>query len=460
MTVSGSGPKSVRSSPRSQQRHEVLADVVHALADHAQVGVAVEAEDLARLALEHQRAARRRADDVDARARRRREPCAPSAARSLRREVEHAVGLRRQPAALLAARDLDLAAEVLEQLDRHLARVAARTSWRRSRGSRRRGGRRAARRACGPSAGTSAPDTPAARRGGRVPISRSPSERSGALRSVQFADRRGRRRQSRPITSGRASRRSRSLKPVRSRIAGARLRVDLGDVHALRAHLRADAAARAVVERGVRPTPRRGRGSARPAARRTSGPGNSGVTLETGQNVSQIVHLTQWSSEPAHEVAQHVVLDRHRQASAVAGCDRSRRAEDQLGRPEPGRQADAVARLLPPRLGAGQRRPGDEHVLEPLRPQLAIDGHARRPHRVIGEVVRQEPLVRGHAAHRQAERHLPCAPARVELEAAGGEAAGRQHEPVAAVVDVAQPDPGAHRGHAGRPSARPRARPR
>ena len=28
------------------------------------------------------------------------------------------------------------------------------------------------------------------------------------------------------------------------------------------------------------------------------GPGNSGVTLETGQKVSQIVHLTQWSSDP------------------------------------------------------------------------------------------------------------------------------------------------------------------
>src|ERR687897_2991387 len=55
-------------------RAQVLADVVDALGDRAQLLVALEPQDLERLALEHQRAAGRRADDVGARPSVRREP--------------------------------------------------------------------------------------------------------------------------------------------------------------------------------------------------------------------------------------------------------------------------------------------------------------------------------------------------------------------------------------------------
>jgi len=102
------------------EHHQVLADVVDVLADHSAARVVVEPEDLPRLALEHQRAARRRADDVDAVAAdgaSRRAGAARSAA-----PARHAVGLQRQPADDWRA-DVDLAAHVLEQLDRPLARV-------------------------------------------------------------------------------------------------------------------------------------------------------------------------------------------------------------------------------------------------------------------------------------------------------------------------------------------------
>ena len=79
----------------------------------------------------------------------------------------------------------------------------------------------------------------------------------------------------RPAQVGRAMIRSRSLKPVSLLQPRARLRVDLGDVDALRADLGADPAARAVVDRGVGRRLVGRRGSARPAARRTSGPGTA-----------------------------------------------------------------------------------------------------------------------------------------------------------------------------------------
>ena len=61
-----------------------------------------------------------------------------------------------------------------------------------------------------------------------------------------------------------------------------RLGVDLGDVDALRAHLGADPAARAVVERRV-DARRRARGSARSAGRRTWGPGRAASPRPPGR---------------------------------------------------------------------------------------------------------------------------------------------------------------------------------
>ena len=104
-----------------------------------------------------------------------------------------------------------------------------------------------------------------------------------------------------------------------------------------------------------------------------------------------------------------------------------------LGRPVAGRQADPVARLLLPRLRAGQRRARHEHVLvSRRRAQRAVDRDAGARHRLLVEVLRPEPLARpGTPRHGQTERDLARLPARVELEPAGREAAGRQHDPVA-----------------------------
>ena len=107
-----------------------------------------------------------------------------------------------------------------------------------------------------------------------------------------------------------------------SRSSRARLRVDLGDVDALRADLRADAAARAVVERGVGATLLAGTRKRSACGPTYFGPGNSGVTFETGQYVSQIVHLTQWSSESRISSPQDVVARDRIALSCSAAADR------------------------------------------------------------------------------------------------------------------------------------------
>ena len=96
----------------------------------------------------------------------------------------------------------------------------------------------------------------------------------------------------------------------------------------------------------------------------------------------------------------------------AAGSDRPpRRAEDQLGRAVAGREADAVARLLLPRLRAGERRAHDEDVLSgaPSAPPAAarVDGHAGARHRVLVEVAGAEPLARRARARRAPAGRAP-----------------------------------------------------
>ena len=136
------------------------------------------------------------------------------------------------------------------------------------------------------------------------------------------------------------------------------------------------------------------------------------MTFETGQNVSQIVHLTQWSSDSRISSAPSTsspswIAIRQLLAVAAGAPARDGRGEHQLGRAVPGRQAEPVARLLPPRLGAGQRRAGDEHVLEHAlagrvdRAQVAR--RPPRPARPIGcgvEVAGAEALLARRRARR------------------------------------------------------------
>ena len=102
------------------QLEQQLADVVGALGDQLEVGIVLEVEDLARLALEHQRAARRVADDERVVVAHVRGQVARQAQDDLARVVEEAAGLQRQPAAVLLG-DLDLEAVVLEDGDELLA---------------------------------------------------------------------------------------------------------------------------------------------------------------------------------------------------------------------------------------------------------------------------------------------------------------------------------------------------
>ena len=254
------------------QHEQVLADVEDAPGDDAQLLVVVHPEDLERLALEHQRAAGRRPDDVDALARVWREPLGEPVHDGAR-VVEHAVGLERQPAAVLL-RDLDRDPVVLEQRDGHRAEVGlvvVRAAAVEERHLARQRGRRVLLRP-----GLERPAREA--RHGRVAVqpdgllADQPQRACCAASSWRAAPPAC---PARPAQVGRAMIRSRSLKPVLLLEPRARLRVDLGDVDALRADLGADPAARAVVDRARRSTARRRPGSARPAGRRTSGPGTA-----------------------------------------------------------------------------------------------------------------------------------------------------------------------------------------
>ena len=168
------------------------------------------------------------------------------------RVVEHAVGLQRQPAAVLpgARRPRSRCARAARRSSR---RAAARSSSCRSRGSRRPASSRAGERwRLAPSPGTCARRTCGIAASRWMPTTFSTSDRAagGCAASSSRAARRACR--ARPATVGRAEQLVAQLDARRARCSSrARLRVDLRDVHALRAHLRADAAARAVVDRGV-----------------------------------------------------------------------------------------------------------------------------------------------------------------------------------------------------------------
>ena len=201
---------------RGRGGEQELDDVVGALADVLEVGLAGEAEDLLRLALEHQRAARRGADDHGVARRGRGASLLRQPPRVAAGGVEHAVGLQRQPAAVLLGH-VDREAVVREDARPSSRRVAARSSSPRSRGSRR------------PASWTPASGGACAQpwnvRPANIGIAASPvdadaSSRSSSaerrLRSVQFAiGAAGVPR--RPTTVGRAISCSRSGTPSRSR---------------------------------------------------------------------------------------------------------------------------------------------------------------------------------------------------------------------------------------------------
>ena len=214
------------------------------------------------------------ADDVDARARERRQRCAPAGARTLRASSNRPLDCSGSPQqsclGTSTAKPLcSSSATVISPSSRLVVvRAAAVEVGDLAPGRRARG-------ACAPSAGTSARRTSAPGASRWMPTSFSTSDaaaagcRASSSRSARPASRAG------PASVGRAIMRSRSVTPFWRLSLRARLRVDLGDVHALRAHLRADAAAGAVVERRVGATARRRRGSARTAGPRTSGPGTA-----------------------------------------------------------------------------------------------------------------------------------------------------------------------------------------
>ena len=229
-------------------RDEVLADVEDPLGDDPQLLVVPQLEDLERLALEHQRAARRGPHDVHARARERREPLREPVHVGPR-VVEQPVGLEREAAAALLGH-VDREPVVLEQRDRHLAEprlVVVRPAAVEERDAPRRRRERLvlARPALERAAGE------ARHRRVAVQVEQALGEHAQRLvaeRPVrQRRDRRpeppGERRPRDDAVAQRHALRRLELRP--------RLRVDLRDVHALRAHLGADPAAGAVVERRV-----------------------------------------------------------------------------------------------------------------------------------------------------------------------------------------------------------------
>ena len=235
----------------------------------------LDAQDLAGLALEHQPAAGRGGDDVVP---------GPRVGRELRGQAAHvaagglvlAVALQRQAAAALLGDD-HLEPVVLEHLRSPSRRCPARRSWRAAVEEDHLALGRGRVRRLAPAAGAVLEGAARPPRHRRLAVDaqdllQQQAERAEARRPV------GDRPTGAPIHA--RQRRARD-QPVAQRHAallrqlGLGLGVDLGDLHALRADLGADAAARAVVER-VRRRWRRRRGSARPGARRTWGRGRAG----------------------------------------------------------------------------------------------------------------------------------------------------------------------------------------
>ena len=108
----------MRNSPRSWRREEEFAEVVHRLADDLEI-VVLDTEDLVRLALQHEAAARRVRDDRQSRARVRGETGDEASHVGARRR-EVAVRLQGKAAAVLLRNDHPKPV-VLEDGDDHLA---------------------------------------------------------------------------------------------------------------------------------------------------------------------------------------------------------------------------------------------------------------------------------------------------------------------------------------------------
>ena len=197
--------KSVRSSPRSCRSRRNSQMSYMRSATEAQVGVVLEAEDLPRLALEHQRAARRGADDVDARRARRARACRASRA--------HVACARRRRGRWTAAAARSSPGPWARRPGSRCARAARRASAPASRLVVVRAAavevddasaRPAATCACAPSAGTCARRTSAARRRGgcrsifsisdpQRPVAQRPVGERGDRRAEPAGQRRARR---------------------------------------------------------------------------------------------------------------------------------------------------------------------------------------------------------------------------------------------------------------------------
>ena len=212
-----------------------------------------------------------------------------------------------------------------------------------------------------------------------------------------------------------------------------RLRVDLGDVDALRADLGADAAARAVVDRGVG-RPARRCGSARPAGRRTSARGTAASRSRTGTPsrrscTSRSGPATRASPRTGRRVIGQ--LSAPASISSAARCPLARLTPS----PDFSFQGCAPASVAPATSTLSRTR-------APVgvdRAQPVVDGDAGARERMLAEVVGAEARLarRRHAVHRQPERGLARVPVRVELDAAARDPAGGEHDPPCAVVDLA-----------------------
>ena len=337
-------------------------------------------------------------------------------------------------------------------------RGRARSSSRRSRG---RTPPCAAARASGassPRPGTSGPRSAASGASRCSPIVFSPISRTSLLRSVQLASG-ATGVPARPAQVGRAMIRSRSLKPVLLLEPRARLRVDLGDVDALRADLRADPAARAVVDGrvgrrlvgdpealGLRPGVLRAREQRRDVRDRAVRLADRALhaMVERVAHVQRVEQVTGLRHAPCRSAPAAAAA--RRSSSPAASTSSAARCPVARLMPSPdfSFQGSAPASVAPATSTLPSRR-------SPARvdgAQLVVDRHARARQRVRAEVLGVEARLARlrHPRHRQPERHLARHPVRAQLDAAGGEAAAREHDPVRAAALLAQPDPDAHRG--------------
>ena len=234
------------------------------------------------------------------------------------------------------------------------------------------------------------------------------ARRNGRLRSVQFAI------GAAGVPSRPTTRRARDqLLAQRDALALAqralRLRVDLRDVDALRADLGADAAARAVVDRGVGRPARRRCGSARPAGRRTSARGTAASRSRTGTRSRRSCTSRSGPASRASRSNRTSVIGSSSMISSAAAV--------------PARQADAVARLLLPGLAPASVAPATSTFSSTRAPvavdraQAVVDRDAGPGERLLAEVVGAEARL----ARRRARR-APAGRARSRARASASRA--------------------------------------